>query len=73
MRGDLPTGIVTFLFTDVERSTMLLHELGDEGYADALAQHRRIVRESCALGGGVAVDTQGDEVASPQPALRRRA
>jgi predicted ATPase/class 3 adenylate cyclase len=56
----LPTGTVTFLFTDVEGSTRLLHELGAAGYADALAEHRRIVREACASQGGVEVDTQGD-------------
>ena len=33
MRGDLPSGTVTFLFTDVEGSTKLLHELGPTGYA----------------------------------------
>jgi len=60
MRQDLPTGIVTFLFTDVERSTTLLRELGAEAYAEALAGHRRIVREACAAEGGVEVDTQGD-------------
>jgi len=60
MRPDLPTGAVTFLFTDVEGSTKLLHELGPEGYADALAQHRRIVRDAFAAHGGVEVDTQGD-------------
>jgi class 3 adenylate cyclase len=60
MRDDLPTGTVTFLFTDVEGSTTLLHELGAEAYADALAEHRRIVREACAAHGGVEVDTQGD-------------
>ena len=60
MRGDLPTGTVTFLFTDVEGSTRLLHELGAELYAAALAEHRRIVREACAREGGVEVDTQGD-------------
>jgi len=38
-----PTGVVTFLFTDVEGSTKLLHELGDE-YAAALHEHRRILR-----------------------------
>ncbi len=27
MRSDLPSGTVTFLFTDVEGSTRLLHEL----------------------------------------------
>jgi predicted ATPase/class 3 adenylate cyclase len=60
MRRDLPSGTVTFLFTDVEGSTRLLHALGAEGYADALAEHRREVREACAAEGGVEVDTQGD-------------
>ena len=44
MRPDLPTGTVTFLFTDVEGSTRLLHELGAEAYAEALAEHRRVIR-----------------------------
>jgi class 3 adenylate cyclase len=60
VRRDLPSGTVTFLFTDVEGSTRLLHELGAEAYAAALAEHRRIVREACAEQGGVEVDTQGD-------------
>ena len=60
MRSDLPTGTVTFLFTDVEGSTKLLHELGTEQYAKALAEHRRVVRDACATRGGVEVDTQGD-------------
>jgi predicted ATPase len=60
VRSDLPTGTVTFLFTDVEGSTSLLRELGAEGYADALTEHRRVVREACAAKGGVEVDTQGD-------------
>jgi class 3 adenylate cyclase len=42
---DLPTGDVTFLFSDVEGSTKLLHELGEDRYAEALAAHRRTVRE----------------------------
>ena len=60
MRPDLPTGTVTFLFTDVEGSTKLLHELGAEGYAEALADHRRLIREPCLRYDGVEVDTQGD-------------
>src|SRR5262245_11430940 len=56
---DLPRGTVTFLFTDIEGSTRLLHELGD-GYADALAEHRRLLREVFARHDGVEVDTQGD-------------
>jgi predicted ATPase len=51
---------VTLLFTDIEGSTRLLHELGPTRYADALAEHRRIVREAAAAHGGVEVDTQGD-------------
>jgi predicted ATPase len=55
----LPTGTVTFLFTDIEGSTRLLQELGD-GYAAALADHRRVLREAFAAHHGVEVDTQGD-------------
>jgi predicted ATPase len=57
--GDLPSGLVTLLFTDVEGSTRLLHELGDS-YADVLAEHRRILREAFAQHNGTEVDTQGD-------------
>src|SRR5438034_11825523 len=57
---ELPSGTVTFLFTDVEGSTKLLHELGAEGYAAALAEHRRVLREAFERHGGVEVDTQGD-------------
>jgi predicted ATPase len=60
MRRDLPSGAVTFLFTDVEGSTKLLHELGSEGYAQALAEHRRALRQAFTRHGGVEVDTQGD-------------
>jgi class 3 adenylate cyclase len=38
----------------------LLHELGLQPYADALSEHRRVVREACAAEDGVEVDTQGD-------------
>jgi len=57
---DLPSGTVTFLFTDIEGSTMLLHELGAEGYEQALAEHRRILRAAFERHGGAEVDTQGD-------------
>jgi predicted ATPase/class 3 adenylate cyclase len=55
----LPTGVVTLLFTDVEGSTKLLHELGDV-YAEALHEHRRLLREAFTAHEGVEVDTQGD-------------
>jgi predicted ATPase/class 3 adenylate cyclase len=60
VREGLPTGTVTFLFTDVEGSTKLLDELGAEAYASALEEHRRVVREVCRDQNGVEVDTQGD-------------
>ena len=60
MRVDLPSGTVTFLFTDVEGSTKLLHDLGPDAYAKALADHRRALREAFTRQGGVEVDTQGD-------------
>jgi predicted ATPase len=50
---------VTFLFTDVEGSTKLLHELGDS-YADVLHEHRRFLRKAFTAHEGVEVDTQGD-------------
>ena len=56
---DLPAGTVTFLFTDIEGSTRLLHEHG-ERYAELLGEHRRVLREAFARHGGVEVDTQGD-------------
>jgi predicted ATPase/class 3 adenylate cyclase len=59
MPNELPTGTVTFLFTDIEGSTRLLDELG-EGYAEVLAEHHRVVRKAIEEHGGVEVDTQGD-------------
>jgi predicted ATPase len=56
----LPRGTVTFLFTDIEGSTRLLHELGSDEYASALAEHRRVLRDAFERHGGVEVDTQGD-------------
>jgi predicted ATPase len=59
VQAELPTGTVTFLFTDMEGSTRLLQELGD-GYGEALAGHRRALREAWERHEGVEVDTQGD-------------
>jgi predicted ATPase/class 3 adenylate cyclase len=56
---ELPSGTVTFLFTDIEGSTRLLQERG-AGYADLLAEHRRALREAFSKHSGVEVDTQGD-------------
>ncbi|TMM23247.1 MAG: adenylate/guanylate cyclase domain-containing protein [Actinobacteria bacterium] len=57
---ELPIGIVTLLFTDIEGSTRLLQQLGRERYVSALSVHRRLLREAFARHGGVEVDTQGD-------------
>ena len=59
LRPDLPSGTVTFLFTDIEGSTQLLRQLG-ERYADVLAEHRRVLRESFSHHHGVEVDSPGD-------------
>jgi len=56
---DLPEGTVTFLSTDIEGSTLLLHRLR-EGYAAVLADQRRILREAFANWHGHEVETQGD-------------
>jgi predicted ATPase/class 3 adenylate cyclase len=69
----LPTGTVTFLFTDIEGSTRLLQELGDR-YAGVRDEHAAIVRRAVAQAGGVEVSTEGDSFfvafASPQAAVR---
>ena len=57
---NLPSGTVTFVFTDIEGSTSLLKRLGDAAYAELLATHRRIVRETFAAHDGQEIDTQGD-------------
>jgi predicted ATPase/class 3 adenylate cyclase len=56
---DLPTGTVTFLFSDIEGSTRLLQQLGSR-YAATLAAHQEILRAAFAAHHGYEVDTQGD-------------
>ena len=58
--SSLPTGAVTFLMTDIEGSTELLHALGD-GYAALLAEVRRIHRRAVRAAGGHEVDARADE------------
>ncbi|MBA3842097.1 MAG: adenylate/guanylate cyclase domain-containing protein [Actinobacteria bacterium] len=60
MRTELPSGTVTFLFTDIAGSTRLLKDVGPEAYARELAVHRTILRAGFEEHGGVEVDTQGD-------------
>ncbi|HEX2032450.1 MAG TPA: adenylate/guanylate cyclase domain-containing protein [Actinomycetota bacterium] len=56
---DLPTGTVTFLFTDIEGSTRLLQSLG-ERYRGLQADHAAILRGAIAAAGGTEVSTEGD-------------
>ena len=56
---ELPSGTVTFLFTDIEGSTVLLRRLR-ERYADVLAEHQRLLRGAFEEAGGREIDTQGD-------------
>ena len=49
----------TFLFTDLEGSTRLLERIGDD-YAEVLAEHWRILRETANAGGGIEFGAEGD-------------
>jgi predicted ATPase/class 3 adenylate cyclase len=55
----LPTGTVTFLFTDIEGSTRLLQQLGDR-YTDVIARHHRLLRAAFLDAGGQEIRIQGD-------------
>jgi YVTN family beta-propeller protein len=57
--SELPSGAVTFLFTDVEGSTRLLKQVRDR-YGQVLTEHGRLLRDVFARHGGRVVDTQGD-------------
>jgi len=58
--SSLPTGTVTFLFSDIEGSTRLLKELGRERYGDILRRHNEVLRAAFGLHEGVEIDRQGD-------------
>ena len=60
MAAALPSGAVTFLFTDIEGSTRLLQRVGGERYGQIRADHERLLRQVWAEHHGVEVDTQGD-------------
>ena len=56
---ELPTGTVTFLFTDIEGSTNLVSTLGDQ-YAAVLNRHHQLMRENFGAHGGTEVMSEGD-------------
>src|SRR5258708_35915250 len=56
----VPVGTTTLLFTDLEGSTRLLQQAGEEPYKQILADYRQLLRTACAAFDGHEVDTQGD-------------
>src|SRR3954471_1487544 len=58
-RTELPSGLVTFMFTDIEGSTRLARMLGD-AYGPLLGAHRTAVRTALSDFGGVEMFTEGD-------------
>ncbi|MGH8957059.1 MAG: ATP-binding protein [Acidimicrobiia bacterium] len=68
-RGNLPTGTVTFLFTDIEGSTRLVQELDPAMYGELLEHHNRLLRAAFRDHGGIERGTQGDSflVIFPDP------
>ncbi len=56
---ELPSGAITFLFTDIEGSTRLVKQLRDR-YGEVLADHQRLLRAAFETHDGYEVDTQGD-------------
>ncbi len=59
--GELPSGTVTFLFSDIEGSTRMIQAIGDRWRA-VLEEHNRLVRAAVRETGGVDVRTEGDAV-----------
>jgi DNA-binding NarL/FixJ family response regulator/class 3 adenylate cyclase len=57
---ELPRGVVSFLFTDIEASTSLARTLGDR-YRGVLEDHRRLIRGAVATAGGHEIDCRADE------------
>ena len=59
-RFTVPTGTVTFLFTDIEGSTRLMEELGDDEYGTLLDEHNRLLRKALLDHGGLEIASQAD-------------
>ncbi len=66
----LPTGTVTFLFTDIEGSTRLVQSLG-AGWTAVLERHHALLREAIAIGEGTEVSTEGDAFFAVFPSAQR--
>src|ERR1700758_4347645 len=66
-----PEGTVTVLFTDIERSTMLLEQMGDRGWAEAIDRHDGLIRAALEEHGGFEVKAVGDGFMVAFPSARR--
>ena len=62
----LPTGTVTFLFTDIEGSTQLAQKFGAD-YPELVADHFSIIRAEIGHSDGVEVNTTGDGIFAAFP------
>jgi YVTN family beta-propeller protein len=60
--SELPTGKISFLFTDIEGSTALLRQLGSGDYGELLAEQERVLRKAVESAGGIVFGTEGDAV-----------
>jgi class 3 adenylate cyclase len=69
--AELPAGTITLLFADIERSTVLLQQLGPERYGEALAEYRRLLRDAVTERDGVEVGTEGDGLFAAFPSARQ--
>lgn len=56
----LPTGVLTFMFTDIEGSTRTLQQIGDMAFAELIRQHHEVIRAALEHGGGIEISTEGD-------------
>ncbi len=57
---ELPTGTLTFFFSDMEGSTRLLHDLGRDAFGSLQDEHAAVIRAAIAEGGGTEIRTEGD-------------
>lgn len=51
---------MTFLITDIEGSTTLLRRVGEDAYAQVLAEHHLLIRSALAAHGGTELTMLGD-------------
>jgi class 3 adenylate cyclase len=56
----LPTGTVTFMFTDIEGSTRMLRGLGPDVFGRLQDEHAAVLRDAISVGGGTEIRTEGD-------------